>query len=142
MERYSLEKRFSIPVGHRLSKHKGRCVNWHGHNFDILVCVASNNLNENDMIIDFKDLKIIVNNIIDEWDHSLLLNKDDPMIDILRISDYRLHIFDFDPTAEKMSEVLYTKINDSLPENIWLKYVTVYENKDSSVTYRGVHQKI
>jgi len=67
---YKVEKRFTIPIGHRLSKHKGYCKNLHGHNFVVLIGVKSEKLNENDMVIDFSDLKNESNRILDNWDHS------------------------------------------------------------------------
>ena len=50
---YKIEKRFTLPIGHRLSKHKGRCFSIHGHNFDVLVGIKSPTLNDNDMILDY-----------------------------------------------------------------------------------------
>ena len=74
---YRIEKRFTVPIGHRLSKHPGRCASIHGHNFVIYVGLKTFQLNENDMIIDFSDLKEFVNTLLDDYDHTLLVNKTD-----------------------------------------------------------------
>jgi len=47
---YKVEKKFTLPIGHRLSKHQGRCFSLHGHNFTVLVGVKAELLNENDMV--------------------------------------------------------------------------------------------
>ena len=141
MQVFTITKRFTIPVGHRLSKHLGRCKNWHGHNFDIMVSVSSHELNENDMVIDFSDLKAVVQSVIDEWDHCLLLNKNDPMAqnDEFR-NQFRIIAFDFDPTAEQMAKVLYRTIGLRLFErhNLIIEGITVYENENSSATYQEI----
>lgn len=138
---WRLEKRFSLPIGHRLSKHPRRCASIHGHNVDIIITVKSEKLNENDMVIDFSDLKKIVNDVIDKWDHCLLLNKcDSELAEILTNQDMRVITFDFDPTAEKLAETLFEVISTKLlfetkDPNIQLDSITIYENENSLVTY-------
>jgi 6-pyruvoyltetrahydropterin/6-carboxytetrahydropterin synthase len=136
---YKLEKRFSLPIGHRLSKHKGRCFSIHGHNFTVLVGLKSETLNENDMIIDFSELKTIVNKILDHFDHCLLLNiEDEKIVDDLKKLKMRTMTCSYDPTAEKLSELFYTMIAEDLSRqypNIQMDYVTVYENENSKATY-------
>lgn len=138
---YKIEKKFTVPIGHRLKKHDGRCHSIHGHNFTILVGLEAHELNDNDMIIDFSDLKRLVNSVLDEYDHTLLVNKEDeswvkPLVDKLGIRFKVFDDFDHDPTAEKLSEKLYYDIQDVLtPMNICVDYVTVYENENSKATY-------
>jgi len=137
-EKFVVTKRFTIPVGHRLSKHMGRCQNWHGHNFDIMVSVSSNELNDNDMVIDFSDLKSVAMSVLDEWDHCLLVNKNDPIAKHPEFRDeFRIIAFNFDPTAERMARVLFSSISYRLKEryNANLEKITVYENENSHVTY-------
>jgi len=136
MGNYLVEKKFTIPVGHRLSKHLGRCQNFHGHNLLILLGISSKTLNHNDMVIDFYDLKVMVNEVLDEWDHTLLVNKNDPIANDSKYRDnFRIIAFDFDPTAEKLSEVLFGVIKKILDNNLKLEYVTIFENENSKVTY-------
>lgn len=138
---FYIEKRFTLPIGHRLSKHHGRCYSIHGHNFTVLVGVKASKLNENDMIIDFSNLKAVVNGFLDNLDHCLLLNKDkdDELIELLEKAQMRVKGVDFDPTAEKLSYEIYHHVEDTLermyPEVI-MDYVTVFENENSKATYR------
>ena len=136
---YEIEKRFTLPMGHRLSKHEGRCANWHGHNITVLIGVESNKLNNNDMVIDFSDLKKEAMKVLDEWDHCLLVNESDVILESnIDQNDFRIIAFQFDPTAEKLSEVLYRTLKPRLMQtfSVDIAYVTIYENENSKATYR------
>lgn len=140
---YRIEKRFTVPIGHRLSKHKGRCFSIHGHNFTILVGLKAEKLNENDMIIDFSDLKAVAGAVIDQYDHKLLVNSNDKewMSKLAKELDIRATIFDHDghdPTAERLSEQLFNtlfQLFDQMDFQFEVEYVTVYENENSKATY-------
>lgn len=138
---YKIEKRFSFPMGHRLSKHQGRCFSMHGHNFHVLIGVKAEMLNVNDMVIDFSDLKALVKEYLDEHDHCLLLNEIDR--DIAKSAEemgMRVKTVPHDPTAEKLAENIYNHVELQLAmkdEYVTVKvdYVTVFENENSKATY-------
>jgi 6-pyruvoyltetrahydropterin/6-carboxytetrahydropterin synthase len=137
---YKIEKKFTVPIGHRLSKNKGLCKNIHGHNFTVLVCVKCEKLDENDMVMDFSDLKNLVNEELNRFDHCLLLNSTDSALarDLrLKVCDKILE-FPYDPTAERLSEYLYNIIDNKLEgisSQISVDYVIVYENENSKAIY-------
>jgi len=131
---YRVERKFTFPMGHRLSKHLGACANVHGHNVTLLVGVKSIMLNGNDMVIDFHDLKTIVNGLVKEWDHSSIFNEADrESIDTKLFK--KVFFYDFDPTAEKLSEYLYHSIDNLLPVGVKMDYVKFYENENSMATF-------
>lgn len=135
---YRIEKRFTVPIGHRLSKNKERCFSIHGHNFIILVGIKAKKLNENDMVLDFSLLKEIVNDYLDDLDHCLILNKTDEKLALqLEKLEMRVMILDHDPTAEKLSENIFDWVKNKLKmfPHIKMDYVTVYENENSKATY-------
>ena len=138
---YRVEKKFSLPIGHRLSKHAGRCSSIHGHNFSVHVGVKAEELNKNDMVIDFSDLKNFVNEILDEFDHCLVLNKTDLRLQqSLKSCGMRTILLTNDPTAERLSELIYQKLvlKFALSEKhqrLQMDYVIVYENENSKATY-------
>ena len=136
---YRIEKRFTFPMGHRLSKHKGRCFSMHGHNFTVLIGVKAEELDDNDMVIDFSNLKAVVGGFLDNLDHCLLLNKTDEELGApLKELGLRVIFVDHDPTAEKLSEEIYNSIDEALKTmypNVSLEYVTVFENENSKATY-------
>jgi len=139
---YRVERRFTLPIGHRLSKHGGRCKSIHGHNFIVLVGVKSAKLNPNDMVIDFSDLKAIVNGYLDTLDHCLLLNECDPMGEVVEsVKEFiRMKRVPYEPTAEKLAEEIYNITEGGLKQlcnddNVKMDYVTVYENENSKATF-------
>jgi 6-pyruvoyltetrahydropterin/6-carboxytetrahydropterin synthase len=138
---YRIEKRFTLPIGHRLSKHPDRCASIHGHNFIILVGLKAEQLNENDMIIDFSNLKQLVNLVLDDYDHALLVNEVDRgwMVEITEKLGMRGIVLDgdgSDPTAEKLSEHLFKRLDELLGKmDLTVDYITVYENENSKATY-------
>jgi 6-pyruvoyltetrahydropterin/6-carboxytetrahydropterin synthase len=139
---YTVKKTFRIPVGHRLSKHEGLCKNIHGHNFKIEVEVNSFKLNDNDMVIDFSDLKKIVNNALEQFDHATILNNRDHEI----IKQFRDNEFKFimiggrDPTAEVLSEYFYREIEFKLPKDVIMDSVRVWENEDSVAEFFEIEE--
>jgi len=129
---YRVTKQFHFAMGHRLPKHKGACKNIHGHNYLLEVCVESETLDENGMVIDFKDLKEIVNEkVISELDHALML-KD---TDLTETSSFKEVRVPFEPTAENMAKFIFDEIEPLLPENVNLHSVTIFETVGSFATY-------
>jgi len=152
---YILKKRFHISIGHRLSKHKKLCKNIHGHNITVEVELSSTILNENDMIIDFSDVKKIMNKLLDAFDHALLLNKFDELITYDRNTDrdidkiiydrgtnvdnFKIIYFDGDPTAENLSKYFFDAIHKMISDideykHIKLNSIRIWESNDSDIT--------
>lgn len=134
---YSVTKIFHVPIGHRLSKHKGKCKFLHGHNLKIEVSVQSSTLDFNDMVIDFSNLKIAVGNIIESWDHGMFLNCEDP--ESKNIENCNLHTSYSDPTAEALCKLLYDQVGNYLygllDRSITVKEIAIWEADDSKATY-------
>lgn len=140
---WSVTKDFKIAIGHRLSKHKGLCHNPHGHNLKVSVEIATNKLDENDMVIDFKDLKKFINTILDQFDHTTILNsKDRDNITHFEKNKYRYAIISDcaeDPTAEVLCRYLYKEIVKQLFQykstHIQLRKIKIWESDDSCASY-------
>ncbi len=136
---YRVEKRFTFPMGHRLSKHRGRCFSMHGHNFTVLIGVKAEKLNGDDMVIDFSNLKALVTGFLDRLDHCLLLNESDADLGKqLETMGMRIITVDHDPTAEKLAQDIYVATDDVLKKmypEVLMEYVTVFENENSKATY-------
>jgi len=72
----TVTKEFSFDCAHMLTGHEGPCKNLHGHTYKLQVEVTSYSGVQEEgpskgMIVDFKDLKQIVKElIVDKLDHS------------------------------------------------------------------------
>ena len=106
--RYRVCKVFEIESGHMLSKHPGRCRYPHGHSRRVEVVVASDRLDEHDMVCDFKALRLALEGFLDAWDHAMMVNAQDPALDALRGMSERVIALDgADPTTEIMARRIY-----------------------------------
>ena len=89
-----ITKEFKFEMAHALHGYDGLCKNIHGHSYKLWVTVKGKVRNENGhvkdgMIMDFSALKEIVKSeIIDKYDHSLVLNANSPhaLIDLSALS--------------------------------------------------------
>jgi 6-pyruvoyltetrahydropterin/6-carboxytetrahydropterin synthase len=141
---YRIEKRVTVPIGHRLSKNTDKCQNIHGHNFTILVGIKTENLDENDMIMDFSEIKKIIESYTNLLDHCLILNETD-----INLASFvqttvceKVLMYPYDPTAERLAEKIFCYIEERLHESgkqIFVDYVTIYENENSKATFDRSH---
>jgi 6-pyruvoyltetrahydropterin/6-carboxytetrahydropterin synthase len=106
---YRVCKAFEIESGHMLSKHPDRCRFPHGHSRRVELVLSSESLDDNDMVCDFKALKLAVAGFLDDWDHAMAINSADPMAETLAAaSGERLIVFENeDPTTEVLARRIY-----------------------------------
>ncbi len=112
---YRICKAFTIETGHMLSKHPERCKYPHGHTRRVELVLASPTLDDNDMVCDFKWIKLAVADFLDQFDHALCVNISDPVIEKLGTAGERVVIFEEgDPTTELMAKRIYDHLNDQI----------------------------
>ncbi len=139
MAKIRVTKFYDFEMAHALWNYDGLCKNIHGHTYKLYVTVAGEPINnpddkKNGMVIDFGDLKRIVKHeIVDKFDHSLVINSRAPHEKLLELNEmYERHfVFDFQPTCENMVVYIVEKIQPLLPEGIELKKVKLYETASS-----------
>ena len=102
-----------------LLKHPGRCRFPHGHSRRIEVVVTRDTLDENDMVCDFKALKLALAGYLDELDHALLVNAADPICASLPDSLKKRLILlkNEDPTTEVLARRIYTHLEQLIAKN-------------------------
>lgn len=145
MALWRVRKIFKLPVGHRLSKHAGLCKNIHGHNIRVEVQISSVELNKDDMVIDFHDVKTIVSAILERFDHAVLINNSDKefrkFAQQFGVRTIVLEYYDganVDPTAEVLARYLYQHINSQIQSynsKLFLDFVRIWENDDGMAEY-------
>jgi 6-pyruvoyltetrahydropterin/6-carboxytetrahydropterin synthase len=109
-------RRIEFDAGHRVVGHQNKCNFLHGHRYVVEVTAASESLNNLGMVIDFSDMKSIIKNWIDDnFDHSLILHKDDKYIgeQISAWTGQKIYYMEQNPTAENIA--LHLKL-DVLPK--------------------------
>ncbi len=109
-------------AAHALRHYEGKCERLHGHNYQVELVVQGEILDKKThMLMDFKDLKAILKETLEEFDHSLL--NDRPPFDSIN------------PSAENLSKVFWQRIEAKLPKGITLFSVSVAEKDGQSATY-------
>ncbi len=105
---YRISITISFCYGHRLLKYEGKCKHLHGHNAKAVITLEQDQLDERGMVIDFNDIKQTVKAWVDsEFDHNMLLCKDDPILPVLREAGERFFVMDDNPTAENIAKLIY-----------------------------------
>jgi len=137
---YRLSKEFKFAMGHRLSCHQGACKNFHGHNYTVEVGIKKETLGPEGMVMDFSNLKAVVEGFLGYLDHALMVNETDGDL-IKRMTEVlpELKVIEtpFEPTAENMAKEIYDHVGDVLTKSyaVQMDYVTVWETDTSCATY-------
>ena len=131
---FTLSTKIELHIAHRLpGAYSGLCVGnvskdeketfpkdnlglVHGHNYFVTFKISTDKMNEDFMVMDFKKVKKIIHEEMDQYDHSLILKEGDALIDFYKaeyskrdidINKTRLFIWKQAPTAEYMSYYWY-----------------------------------
>ncbi|MGM0635304.1 MAG: 6-carboxytetrahydropterin synthase QueD [Bacteroidota bacterium] len=138
MAKIRITKQFTFETAHALHGYDGKCRNIHGHSYKLDVTVLGEPIAEpksakRGMVIDFGDLKKIVKTeIVDIWDHAIILNRETPHIKLaeeLKSTGHNVVLVDYQPTSEKMIEDFAQKIIAKLPEDITLHSLKLRETE-------------
>lgn len=117
---YEITVKADFSGAHRVLNWTGKLEELHGHNWVVETRVASDELRQNEMVMDFTILKKYLHQILEDFDHKFLNDLD----------DFR----DKNPTAENIASTIFRKLKALIGEHR-LQSVTVYETETSSATY-------
>jgi 6-pyruvoyltetrahydropterin/6-carboxytetrahydropterin synthase len=91
----------------------------HGHTYKVQLCVAGPNLDEKfGILMDFKDMKKALNAVIEQLDHRILND-----------------VVTFQPSTEQMAKFFYDELLPSIPINVTLKKVVLWETPTNCAIY-------
>lgn len=134
----SITKIFTFEAAHRISNHPGACSNLHGHSYKLHVTVSAPEPGADDMLMDFKTLKSLVqHHIIEKLDHSLMLKKNP--FNLEAFSEVREKVFwmDHEPTAERLILWVVEVIQPLLPLSVRLSKLMIYETETCYVKWEN-----
>lgn len=119
---FELEKSYCFEAGHILERHDGKCKNPHGHNYELTIALAADQLLDSgpktNMIMDFFDIDKVVIPMIQEYFDHCWLN------DTLGTDS---------STVEFMAKWIFDYLSPQLPA---LSAVILSETPSAKVTYR------
>ena len=132
-----ITKEFKFEMAHALYGYDGLCKNIHGHSYKMWVTVKGNvlqksNHTKNGMVIDFGELKKIINGcIVDKFDHSFVLNKNTPHFNIDFSAFEKVYFLPYQPTSENLVADFAKVIMKKIPKNITLHKIVLSETATS-----------
>ena len=103
---------------HHLLNYKGKCENLHGHNWKVEVTARGNELDNSNILIDFKTLKKITNELVDYLDHK----------DLNELPEFQGE----SPSSEFIARFIYQKLKEQIKE---ISRVDVWETETSRASY-------
>jgi 6-pyruvoyltetrahydropterin/6-carboxytetrahydropterin synthase len=120
---HTIFKDFQFAAAHSIRGHTRGCENLHGHNYRVRVYVAAHELDALGMVLDFADLKAIVQEVVGPFDHRVI--NDVPPFD------------ERNTTAEKLSEYVFEEVGRRLAaeQRVRVTRVEVWENESSCAVY-------
>jgi 6-pyruvoyltetrahydropterin/6-carboxytetrahydropterin synthase len=122
---YEVTVEDSFAAGHYLRNYKGKCEKPHGHNYKVRVTLQGAELDPTGLLLDFKDVKEIMKQVIDPLDHEML-NEIQPFIQM-------------NPSAENLAKYLFDQTNGRLRSlttgRVTVKDVTVWETDTTTARY-------
>jgi 6-pyruvoyltetrahydropterin/6-carboxytetrahydropterin synthase len=115
---YRICKSIEVENGHMLSKHPDKCQFPHGHTRKVEIVMESSELDENQMVCDFKIIKTALGEWLDRFDHALCMNTDDPAYADFkaRYGDRVIGFEHQDPTTELMAKTIFDHATQALAE--------------------------
>ncbi len=115
----------TFAAGHFLRNYKGKCENPHGHNYKVLVTLQGRELDKAGLLLDFKDLKVVMKAVVERLDHQMI-NDIKPFDEI-------------NPSAENLARYFYQETNTKLRSvtegRVTVKMVTMFETDTTNATY-------
>ena len=120
---HTVFKDFQFAAAHAIRGHTRGCENLHGHNYRVRVHVAASELDELGMVLDFADLKAVVQEVLGPFDHRVI--NDIPPFDRRNT------------TAELLAEFVCQEVGRRLAatERVRVARVEVWENETACAVY-------
>ncbi|MDA3820884.1 MAG: 6-carboxytetrahydropterin synthase [Candidatus Delongbacteria bacterium] len=149
MTKIRVTKIFNWEMSHALYNHNGLCRNLHGHSYKMHATVFGSLIKGKKnpkwgMVIDFGDFKKIVKKeIVDEFDHSVVLCSKEDIKSITGLKSLfdRIHVVEFQPTCENLVTDFAHRIIKKLPEGVTLYSLRLYETATSYAEWFAGDQK-
>ncbi|MCX6304863.1 MAG: 6-carboxytetrahydropterin synthase [Bacteroidetes bacterium] len=139
MNQIRVTKEFRFEAAHALMGYDGPCKNVHGHSYELTVTVIGTPVTDRSsvklgMVMDFGDLKkIIKKQIVDPFDHALLLNSDVPQKELQTFGEpfTNIVLLPYQPTSENFLLDFAKRIGELLPSGTRLHSMRLRETANS-----------
>ncbi len=132
-----------FPCAHRRWRHDGHCAHVHGYDRTITIWFGAESRTENGFVMDFGHLKPVKAWLESQFDHTLLLDCDDPLLAdfqaLERAGACRLVVFD-DVGMEGSARYIFEHVNrwvrERTNDRVFVYSVEVAENEKNSALFK------
>jgi 6-pyruvoyltetrahydropterin/6-carboxytetrahydropterin synthase len=139
MNKIRVTKEFRFEAAHALMGYDGPCKNIHGHSYELSVTVIGSPVSDPasaklGMVMDFGDLKkIIKKQIVDPFDHALLLNSEVSQHELQKTGEpfTNIVLVPYQPTSENFLLDFAKRIRELLPDGVQLHKLKLRETANS-----------
>jgi len=118
---FTISVETSFWASHQLVLPEGSKEPVHHHNWLVSAVISSDKLNSMAVVMDFKELKAMVDDIVAEFDN-MALNE---------ISYFRQN----NPSAENVAKYIYEKLRAKLPEGVKLQNIRIVEEPGCAANF-------
>lgn len=149
---YRICKSLEIENGHMLSKHPDKCRFPHGHSRRVEFVLEAQQLDDHEMVCDFKIVREAVGDWLERLDHAICMNTADPAYAEFsqRYGERVIGFENQDPTTEVMAKMIFDHttraladyargedVRYPLPAAVRLVRVRVWETSSSWAEYEA-----
>ena len=123
---------FRWEMGHRLPYHQRGCRNLHGHSYKLIVEIEGVPAENDGIVLDFFEIRDIVQPAINKLDHSFMCSQDDDLLKtFFKNTDFKVVYVDFYSTAENIALYFIKLLSEKLKshKNLTAVTVRVYETE-------------
>lgn len=127
----------------RQPKAKSHCRHLHGYRLVAKIWFNSNELDENNWVMDFGALKNLKSQLEWTFDHSLIVSANDPLLDLFKqvaaADGAKIVILEDGVGIEKFAKVVFEKADVFAREHtggrVWVSKVEIWEHEKNSAIY-------
>jgi 6-pyruvoyltetrahydropterin/6-carboxytetrahydropterin synthase len=128
-----IEKQYYFYAAHRNKGGGIKCGRIHGHTYDVKCHFKFTEINESGISCLFSDIDKLVEPIIKEYCHWLLLHEKDSLVNVLQLANEPYISLPFETSAENMSLFLFTRIKNET--KLPIIKLELAETKSSNINY-------
>ena len=110
-------------AAHNIRGYRGSCERLHGHNWKVEIALRAEELDALGMVVDFRDVKELAHDLLDNLDHSYL-NELAPFKQA-------------NPTTENVAKWVFEELGKRLPPHVKIHKVTAWESDTCGAAYMG-----
>lgn len=119
---YEVSARARFSAAHHLERYDGSCADVHGHNWEVEVSVSGAELDDRGILVDFRELRRLLAQVLSEFDH-----KDLNRLDVFKEQS---------PTSEYLARLIFERLSAMLNTGSRrVSKVTVQETPDTRAVY-------